>query len=97
VLRTHVRHEARHLDQLRGRLERGARDAVGRRRRALEAVAGQLDSLSPLACLARGYSICTLPSGQVVTRADQASPGDGVAVRLREGTLECRVEETRDG
>jgi exodeoxyribonuclease VII large subunit len=97
VLRTHVRHEARHLDQLRGRLERGARDAVGRRRRALEAVAGQLDSLSPLACLARGYSICTLPSGQVITRADQVSPGGSVAVRLREGALECRVEETRDG
>jgi exodeoxyribonuclease VII large subunit len=97
VLRTHVRHEARHLDQLRGRLERGARDAVGRRRRAMEAVAGQLDSLSPLACLARGYSICTLPAGQVVTRADQVSPGGAVAVRLGEGTLECRVEETRDG
>jgi exodeoxyribonuclease VII large subunit len=97
VLRTHVRHEARHLDQLRGRLERGAKDAVGRRRRAMEAVAGQLDSLSPLACLARGYSICTLPSGQVVTRADQVRAGETVAVRLREGALECRVEETRDG
>jgi exodeoxyribonuclease VII large subunit len=97
LLRTHVRHEARHLDQLRGRLERAAREAVGRRRRALEAVAGQLDSLSPLACLARGYSLCTLPSGEVVTRAAQVSPGGAVAVRLREGTLECRVEETRDG
>jgi exodeoxyribonuclease VII large subunit len=97
LLRTHVRHEARHLEQLRGRLERGAREAVGRRRRAMEAVAGQLDSLSPLACLARGYSICTLPSGDVVTRAGQVSPGSGVSVRLREGTLECRVEETRDG
>ena len=63
----------------------------------MEAVAGQLDSLSPLACLARGYSLCTLPSGEVVTRAGQVSPGGGVVVRLREGTLECRVEETRDG
>ena len=97
LLRTHVRHEARHLDQLRGRLERAAREAVGRRRRAMAAVAGQLDSLSPLACLARGYSICTLPSGEVVTRAGQVSPGASVAVRLREGALECRVEETRDG
>jgi exodeoxyribonuclease VII large subunit len=97
LLRTHARHEARHLDQLRGRLERGAREVVGRRRRALQAVAGQLDSLSPLACLARGYSICTLPSGEVVTRARQVSPGGTVAVRLREGTLGCRVEETRDG
>ena len=97
LLRTHVHHEARHFDQLRGRLERAALEAVGRRRRAMAAVAGQLDSLSPLACLARGYSICTLPSGEVVTRAGQVTPGASVVVRLREGALECRVEETRDG
>jgi exodeoxyribonuclease VII large subunit len=96
VLRGNLRHEARHLRDLRGRLERAARGEVARRRRAMEAVAGQLDSLSPLACLARGYSICMRPSGEVVTRASQVTPGDAVAVRLREGGLTCRVEETRD-
>jgi hypothetical protein len=33
----------------------------------------------------------------VVTRAAQVSLGGAVAVRLREGELDCRVEETRDG
>src|SRR5262249_13220536 len=70
-----LRVEARHLAQLRARLERAARGEVTRGRRAMEAMAGRLDSLSPLACLARGYSICTLPSGTVVTRAEQAPPG----------------------
>ena len=75
ILRTNLRHDARHLAQLRGRLERAGRGEVARRRRALEAAAGRLDSLSPLACLARGYSICTLPSGEVVVRAAQVAPG----------------------
>ncbi|MBI4011859.1 MAG: exodeoxyribonuclease VII large subunit [Candidatus Rokubacteria bacterium] len=96
-LRAHVRHDARHLAQLGGRLTRAARGETTRRRRAVEALAGRLDGLSPLACLARGYSICTLPSGEVVTRAGQAGPGTAVSVRLREGTLGCRVEEARDG
>jgi len=97
LLRAHLRHDARHLAQLRGRLERAALGEATRRRRAMEALAGRLDSLSPLACLARGYSICTLPSGEVVTRAAQVSPGTAVSVRLREGSLGCRVEEARDG
>jgi exodeoxyribonuclease VII large subunit len=63
----------------------------------MEAVAGRLDSLSPLACLARGYSICTLPSGEVVVRASQVVAGATVSVRLREGRLGCRVDEVRDG
>jgi exodeoxyribonuclease VII large subunit len=97
VLRTHLRHEARHLAQLRRRLEQGGRGDVLRRRRAVEALAGQLDTLSPLACLARGYSICTGPAGAVVTRASQVGPGDTVSVRLREGRLGCRVEEADGG
>ena len=97
VLRTHLRHEARHLAQLRRRLEQVTRGDVARRRRAVEALAGQLDSLSPLACLARGYSICTLPSGEVVTRAGQVGAGDAVWVRLRDGQLGCRVEESHGG
>jgi exodeoxyribonuclease VII large subunit len=97
LLRANLRHDTRHLAQLRGRLERAARGEVTRRRRAMEAVAGRLDSLSPLACLARGYSICTLPSGEVVVRASQVAAGATVSVRLREGRLGCRVDEVRDG
>lgn len=97
VLRTHLRHEARHLAQLRRRLEQVGRGDVVRRRRAVEALAGRLDTLSPLACLARGYSICTRPTGEVVTRASQVGPGDAVSVRLREGRLGCRVEEADGG
>ncbi len=88
-----VRQDGRLLAQLRRRLEQSMQGGVTRRRRAMEARAGQLESLSPLACLARGYSICALPSGEVVTRAAQVGVGAAVRVRLREGSLGCRVED----
>jgi exodeoxyribonuclease VII large subunit len=95
VLRANLRHGGRLLAQLGGRLDRAERAEVTRRRRAMEALAGRLDTLSPLACLARGYAICALPSGEIVTRAAQVGAGREVSVRLREGSLDCRVETVR--
>jgi len=90
-----IRHSARLLGQLERRLGRGAVGEVTRQRRAMEAFAARLDGLSPLACLARGYSICTLASGEVVTHAAQVHPGASLRVRLGDGSLGCRVEEVR--
>ena len=53
LLRAPVRHRRQLAAQLGGRLERVLRGETARRRRAVEALAAQLDSLSPLACLAR--------------------------------------------
>jgi exodeoxyribonuclease VII large subunit len=92
-----VRHTGRLLAQLRGRLDRGLRVDLARRRQALGSVAGRLDGLSPLACLARGYSICTDATGAVLTRAEQVAPGGRVGVRLAEGRLDCVVEAVRSG
>jgi exodeoxyribonuclease VII large subunit len=95
LLAAPVRHQQRLAGQLGGRLTRAVRTETARRRRAMEALAARLDSLSPLACLARGYAIVAGPSGQVVTRADAVRVGAPVTVRLREGSLGCRVEEVR--
>jgi exodeoxyribonuclease VII large subunit len=92
LLAAPVRHQHRLTGQLGGRLERGVRGETARRRRAVEALAARLDGLSPLACLARGYAIAALPSGEVLTHADRVRIGDPVTVRLREGRLDCRVE-----
>jgi exodeoxyribonuclease VII large subunit len=61
----------------------------------VEALAARLDGLSPLACLARGYAIAALPTGEVLTRADRVRAGARVTVRLHEGSLGCRVEDVR--
>jgi exodeoxyribonuclease VII large subunit len=90
-----VRHRVELVRQLGGRLARGIRGETSRRRRAVEGLAAQLDGLSPLACLARGYAIAALPSGEVLTRADRVRAGERIGVRLREGSLGCRVEDVQ--
>jgi exodeoxyribonuclease VII large subunit len=95
LLAARIRHDRGLLVQLEKRLARGAESATARDRRRIEVLAGRLDGLSPLACLARGYSICTGPDGQVVTRAADAPAGSAVTVRLAEGRLDCRVEAAR--
>ena len=62
----------------------------------LRTVAAKLDSLSPLAILGRGYSVCRqLPDRSIVTRAATVLEGGRVEVLLAEGGLICRVEERR--
>jgi exodeoxyribonuclease VII large subunit len=96
LLVTPLRHAGRLLVQLDRRLAQGGTAAVAARRREVTALAGRLDGLSPLAVLARGYSVCTLPSGAVVRRAEQVQAGQPVSVRLARGVLGCRVEDVRD-
>jgi len=60
----------------------------------LEAAAGKLDSLSPLAILSRGYSICLrLPDREIVKDSAGLAAGDEVEVRLHRGRLRCGVRE----
>jgi exodeoxyribonuclease VII large subunit len=59
--------------------------------------AAQLDSLSPLAVLGRGYSITErLPSGEVVRDASALAPGERIRTRLASGGAISRIEEIED-
>lgn len=79
------------IDQLDSRGERAAVQQLKGKRRAWQVAATQLDALSPLATLARGYSICKDSSGKTVTDAAQVHAGEEVDVRLSRGRLACRV------
>jgi exodeoxyribonuclease VII large subunit len=72
-----------------------ANGVVRRRERAaaaLGAVAGRLETLSPLAVLGRGYAVCWNADRTAVLRdAAQTSPGDRVRVTLARGELDCEV------
>jgi exodeoxyribonuclease VII large subunit len=64
------------------------------RQAELGELAAKLNSLSPLAVLARGYSIAhRMPSGEIIRDSSQARLGDRVRVRLHRGSLECQVEK----
>jgi exodeoxyribonuclease VII large subunit len=58
---------------------------------------GTLNTLSPLATLARGYAIVeATDSGTIVRDAATLRPGDTVRARLARGQIDCRVEKIRD-
>jgi exodeoxyribonuclease VII large subunit len=86
--RVRVRHV---LDRLRTALRTGMEG----RRTELRRRADLLDSFSPLAVLARGYAICRDEHGRVVSSSSVVTVGDPVRVRLHQGSLDCRVEQTK--
>jgi exodeoxyribonuclease VII large subunit len=103
----HLRLEAsdlrRRLAAIRGRLEaaHGRLQGIVRRRHdrahaRLGSVAARLESLSPLAVLGRGYSVCWNADRTAIIRsASRVQPGDRVAVVLHEGELECVTQAVR--
>jgi len=77
------------------------RSLVTARRLAWEArvqsLAAQLDAMSPLAVLGRGYAVCWNETRTSIIRSARAvERGDAVRVTLADGELACRVEDTGD-
>lgn len=82
------------VPQLAKRIEQRMLAVLALKRQAVRSMAAALESLSPLAILARGYSIVqTVPAGDVVRRARDVSAGDQVSARLADGRLLCEVRK----
>jgi len=86
--------------QTRQRLEAADRTAVetmratlARARRRYEPLAAELNQLSPLRVLDRGYAIVQDDQGRILKDAADAPPPSAIAVRLSRGRLKARVTE----
>jgi len=85
---------ARRLDELELRMGRSMQQQVRRAREGLGAQAARLESLSPLAVLARGYSLTQRATdGQVIRSAEELSVGERMVTRFAQGQAVSRVEE----
>lgn len=87
---------ARRREEFRRATERARSGLVERIHAARErhaALAAQVDALSPLRVLGRGYALCRDADGRVITEAEEIERGDSLRVRLHRGELGCRVEE----
>ncbi len=83
------------VDFLAQRLVQAVNSAREENRNRLKVLAGRLEALSPLATLARGYSICTRPGTPgVIHNAREVDRGEKVQVKLHRGRLLCLVEES---
>jgi exodeoxyribonuclease VII large subunit len=79
---------ARTADRLEAILAR----QLERPRRDLERLAAQLDALSPLRVLERGYSVARDPGGRVLRRRVDFPPGHSFNLRVTDGDIPARVE-----
>ena len=96
----HPKHQvAQHLrwtDELRMRLVTGMHHALDRDEHRIQALAGRLQALSPLAVLARGYSITfRLPTRSIVTEASAVHPGEELETQLARGVVKSTVTDVR--
>jgi len=85
----------RTIAALDARLSVTLRPALTAARGSFGTLAARLAALSPLSILARGYAIAIhAETGKALLSASEARVGDRVDLRLHEGHLTVRVEET---
>jgi len=85
---------SRRIDEFDGRLRRTARQQLQTSTHRIESLAAQLESLSPLAVLARGYSVTTRATdGQIVRNATDLQDGEQIVSRFHEGKAVSRIEK----
>jgi exodeoxyribonuclease VII large subunit len=99
LLRQDVSHRMRTVRErvatLDARLERAARESLGRQRASLRHTEAVLASLSPLAVLSRGYALVFDEAGALVKDAFAVPEGSLTTTRLRNGSLISRVLERK--
>jgi exodeoxyribonuclease VII large subunit len=74
-----------------------ARSRVADGRGRLGRLAGKLDSLSPLAVLARGYALVWDERGRLVREPKDVAPGDALRIRVAGGELRAVAGAREDG
>lgn len=92
--RRKLAHAAQHVAAAGVRLEHAMQRALHDGASQLQALRAQLNSLSPLAVLERGYALVLDEHGKLVRSTAQIAGGDRVVTRLSDGAFTSRVEQT---
>ncbi|MEO8316113.1 MAG: exodeoxyribonuclease VII large subunit, partial [Pseudomonadota bacterium] len=91
-----LRQQAQSLDELDMRLRRAWEASLTRVTQRLLLAQRELDAISPLATLERGYAIVTGPDGSALQDAATLTVGDVIEARLKRGTLRAQVTDKRE-
>lgn len=83
------------LTALSQRLAHSGRRHLDQRQKQLVSLSRNLNAVSPLAVLGRGFSISLTDSSQVVRQTADVAPGQTLVTRLADGTIHSSVTETR--
>ncbi len=79
------------------KLIQGIQALLKQKSAALSTQAALLDTVSPLATLARGYAIVRRKNSEqnkedIITRSSQVHPGEEIEILLHSGRLECKID-----
>ncbi len=87
-------HYQHHFEQLKERLNNSGKQQLSERKQHLSQQAHQLNAVSPLATLSRGYSIVTDPQdGTVIQSSEQVNAGDKINIQLNKGRISATIEQ----
>ena len=75
------------------RLERSIQQSLDQKRATFSMLSGRLEALSPLATLARGYSVARTSDGTVLRRVTDFHPGLQFDLKVTDGTVEAKAVE----
>ena len=90
-----VQTEVQRLDEIVRRANRAMHQRLTLESTHLNSAARRLGSLSPLGVLRRGYALVTrLQDGKIIQNAVEAPAGTELRVRLAEGGLDVRVQQS---
>ncbi|RIX53722.1 exodeoxyribonuclease VII large subunit [Paenibacillus nanensis] len=91
-------HASKRLQAAARGLELAANALVKQHKLRLHGMIGQLDALSPLKVMARGYGLVyDTKEGRLVKSVRQLSAGDEIQVKLADGQLACHVRSIEGG
>lgn len=79
------------LDSVSARLQEAITGFINDRSGILKLASAKLDLLSPLQTLSRGYSLAYDSQGKVIKSVGQVKKGEELQLRVRDGTVECKV------
>ena len=91
-----IRLEQQKQTQLKSRLQTAMHNKLKQSQNALHNQLSQLNAVSPLATLARGYAIVKDDKGKVTTDCTSLSVGDQVNIRLHKGQVNAQVISTNN-
>ncbi|MDY1814838.1 exodeoxyribonuclease VII large subunit [Klebsiella pneumoniae] len=81
------------IQQLEYRLAEIMRGRLSERRERFGNAVTHLEAVSPLATLARGYSVTSVSDGTVLKQTKQVKTGDLLTTRLKDGWVESEVKQ----
>jgi exodeoxyribonuclease VII large subunit len=82
------------VDSMRERAANSLKVAFDRHGQQLAKLVSNLDHLSPLGVLAKGYSVVEGMDGRAIRDASSLNPGDELRMRFHKGSAEAKVIKT---